>query len=1039
MASRVPFAITNALTPPTGEFDRVNNTNHDAARDEDADSPSAPTASDEPSPSSSADEDRFFLVANAAARAGFAADIIGVASTCTSARGEEDLWGRVARVRTGAGQRTRLMFAAAHGDTQRLAFLLARAAPLYERDISGEAITMKSHKGGRTALLWAAANGHESCAANLLDAIAADAARAPPNVSPTEHGAEAVDDDGAGAMHLAATGGHLNVVRLLLGRGFAPDKLDTVGRSPLYFAAREGHCEVVEVLLAAGARAECVRDDGWSAFLIAVQEGHVRIAELLAEAGADVARSAPPADDTWNALHVSAYRGHGEMLTALLSGRIRGGASLDPLSTDISGAVPLYYSCSRDAVSALLGARDGAARRAQLLARTRTGKTVLHSYYRHSSAAQALIAAADREGVLFKLLRTRCARGNTPLLTMASEHGEIAVELIAAGADARVRSASGETVIGAAVSNRDESAAVRVVRAALCAGADPRAVWRSEPYSYSDSDCALAHAARMGRTSLVEQLLRAGAGRSYALRIPARVAAAPSFLRPRAFVCCFPIAPPSLIESAGNAAIVDIALARGAHPTGSAVEYAMLRNREDVVVRLLAAGAPATRRALLEALSNNNAACARSLIRSGAELKTVATRDCASDMSHVGFFDFRSRLGSGDINDDAELEDTLKLLVENGCIAANCIEVGPCVADGLLHRLVDAGRPKRVLAAAVALGAQVDGAFARGQTPLLRAVMSARDVSTVTNLLELGAAPSGPPNALIPPLTAAAMIGRLDAVAALLAAGALPTAATLFLTAYGATAGAPAVIEALVAAGAEVDGRGVAGTTPLLAAVKAAARAGDASSSGHSPARATRALAIVEALINAGADARLADAAGCTPLHAAACGAPVEVLFVLARARGGDDIDAIDARGATPLVIAAAAGDRRCATVLLSLGADARGAPGGIAPSVAARVGRHARLAEVLDQAARVAGGESRIAPRAMYLVDARRPLDNDDFAKTLEDFFEDGVVTFPYFVIQAARRVLKGGLSVRAAAENNVRARWAWPWKRSARVAAEA
>lgn len=994
---------------------------------------------------SAAAEDRFFLVATAAARAGYVADLVGVASASTSARGEEELWDRVARVSVGAGRRTRLMFAAAHGDASRLAFLLARVAPLHARDVSSkdESRGDDGRASGRTALLWAAANGHTTCVKDLLDALAVDAARALPPGTARELGTEATDESGASALHLAACGGHSGVVRLLLARGLEPDALDTVGRSPLYFAAREGHCDIVELLLAAGALAERVRDDGWSAILIAVQGGHVRIAELLAEAGADVARAAPPMRRTWNALHVSTYHDKVEMLDALLSGRIRGGGALNLLAADYDGFVPLFYSYSLKVAATLLGARSGAAAHAQLVARGRRGETIFH-WRTDVQDLSALISAAEREGVLRKLLNSRDKSGDTPLLGAAQRNADVAIELLSAGADPHVRSRSGSTVIGVAIASLPEAEAERLVRAALNLGVDARAVWFSSRVRVAKRDSALALAAGAGAVRLVEQLLRAGAGRSYVLRIPARVANSDTFsYRPRALLRCLPIAPPTLLEAAGNVAVVDLALARGARPMGAAMVAAASRKRPAVVERLLTAGVPASRAALLAAISSNDAASARLLVRAGAQLQTAPTPGRSSDLFSVSFRNF-SFDSSDDDSADAGLVDTLKLLVESGCSAAeHFYESAPPRGwgtrpnQGLLHNLVWAMRSRRVLAAAVELGAGVDVAFCRGLTPLVQAILASSDAATIESLLAIGAAPAGPPGAAIPPLAAAALIGRLDAVTILLAAGAQPAAPSLYLAASGATSGAAAVIEALAASGANVDERSVVGTTPLFAATAAAARANDTRSKIHSTARAAYAAAAVNALIAAGADARLADARGRTPLHAAALGAPAELLFDLAAARGGVDVDAIDAEGATPLIFAAEAGDKRCATVLLALGADARGTNGGAVPADVARARGHTRLADVLARAA--AGLGAHAAPAVARSPEAQ-PLNSYDLAAAVNSSLDDEGLAKSASdcgrLLMAAERAL-AGLSA-TAIDRKDRA-WSWPWARRARVAAEA
>lgn len=54
-------------------------------------------------------------------------------------------------------------------------------------------------------------------------------------------------------LHLAALGGHAEMVNLLLEAGSPVDPKDGRGRSPLHNAAIEGHAEVVRLLLAQSA------------------------------------------------------------------------------------------------------------------------------------------------------------------------------------------------------------------------------------------------------------------------------------------------------------------------------------------------------------------------------------------------------------------------------------------------------------------------------------------------------------------------------------------------------------------------------------------------------------------------------------------------------------------------------------------------------------------------------------------------------------------------------------------------------------------
>jgi len=66
------------------------------------------------------------------------------------------------------------------------------------------------------------------------------------------------NEDDYSPLHLAAIGGHLEVVKLLLARGAEVGAVNTSGVTPLHEAAYGGHQEVVRLLLAAGAQAGAV-------------------------------------------------------------------------------------------------------------------------------------------------------------------------------------------------------------------------------------------------------------------------------------------------------------------------------------------------------------------------------------------------------------------------------------------------------------------------------------------------------------------------------------------------------------------------------------------------------------------------------------------------------------------------------------------------------------------------------------------------------------------------------------------------------------
>ena len=121
-------------------------------------------------------------------------------------------------------------------------------------------------------------------------------------------------------LHIAATAGNTDAIRVLLAAGAKPNALDEDGRTPLMlachrlrtpaalaliaaptdlalsdrqrqtalmFAARQGDLEIVRAMIAANAPLNAQRADGWTALHLAARQGHADIARALKQAGAN--------------------------------------------------------------------------------------------------------------------------------------------------------------------------------------------------------------------------------------------------------------------------------------------------------------------------------------------------------------------------------------------------------------------------------------------------------------------------------------------------------------------------------------------------------------------------------------------------------------------------------------------------------------------------------------------------------------------------------------------------------------------------------
>ncbi|KAL7783604.1 hypothetical protein V8C37DRAFT_397010 [Trichoderma ceciliae] len=88
-------------------------------------------------------------------------------------------------------------------------------------------------------------------------------------------------------LHLAARGGYIGTIRLLVSRGARLDANDTYGRTALHYAAEAGHLEAVSMLLSVGANPFLVDSEGCNSLHIAASKGREDIVRVLLERGMD--------------------------------------------------------------------------------------------------------------------------------------------------------------------------------------------------------------------------------------------------------------------------------------------------------------------------------------------------------------------------------------------------------------------------------------------------------------------------------------------------------------------------------------------------------------------------------------------------------------------------------------------------------------------------------------------------------------------------------------------------------------------------------
>ncbi|GFO38862.1 ankyrin repeat and kh domain-containing protein 1, partial [Plakobranchus ocellatus] len=114
----------------------------------------------------------------------------------------------------------------------------------------------------------------------------------------------------------AASGGHVDIVRLLLLHRADINAQSRAGNTPLHYGACGGFKEVVQELMLNGANVEIHNENGHTPLMEAASAGHVDVAKILLEHGAGINTHSNEFKES--ALTLACYKGHLDMVKFLL-------------------------------------------------------------------------------------------------------------------------------------------------------------------------------------------------------------------------------------------------------------------------------------------------------------------------------------------------------------------------------------------------------------------------------------------------------------------------------------------------------------------------------------------------------------------------------------------------------------------------------------------------------------------------------------------------------------------------------------------------
>ena len=295
--------------------------------------------------------------------------------------------------------------------------------------------------------------------------------------------------DGSTPLAWAAYEDDTDTAAALIAAGAKVETADQYGETPLTLACANGNAAIVEMLLKGGANSNAERWSGETALMIAAGSGNRRVIQMLQAHGAKV--DAVESRKGQNALMWATANRHAEAIDLLLK------AGANPNTASKSGFTPLVFAAEqgdvKSAASLLAAGADVnhelpaglnpllvavTAKKSEVAAvmidkganvasKDRTGNTALHMAAQLGDETLVKELIAKGADVNAKTNKSQAGGGRggggffrgpageqTPLMLAArADHPEIMHDLVAAGADPKVRAQDGSTLLMAAANS----------------------------------------------------------------------------------------------------------------------------------------------------------------------------------------------------------------------------------------------------------------------------------------------------------------------------------------------------------------------------------------------------------------------------------------------------------------------------------------------------------------------------------------------------------------------------------------------------------